>query len=195
MGWTSDLAADLFQIQVNEKDKEQLHTLIIDFFAASFAGYKQNRAFNEAVEKAMKYLEGAYSLVIMSAQKLICVRDPYGFRPLCYGRTADGTYIVASESCALRAVGAKLIRDINPGEIMMFYDGQVKSIQTNISDEVFLQDKDVKSINNSNRTSTVKNTLNCDGKKICVFDYIANLFFKNVIFKIIKVFINFSIIF
>ena len=74
------------------------------------------------------------SLVIMSAQKLICARDPFGFRPLCYGRTADGTYIVASESCALRAVGAKLIRDINPGEIMMFYNGQVKSIQTGLKE-------------------------------------------------------------
>ena len=104
----------------------------------------KSASIEEAVEKAMKYLEGAYSLVIMSAQKLICARDPLGFRPLCYGRTADGTYIVASESCALRAVGAKLIRDINPGEIMMFYNGQVKSIQT---DEVI-------------------------PKKICVFEYI-----------------------
>lgn len=129
----------------------------------------RSASIEEAVEKAMKYLEGAYSLVIMSAQKLICVRDPYGFRPLCYGRTADGTYIVASESCALRAVGAKLIRDINPGEIMMFYDGQVKSIQTNISDEVFLQAKDSKSSDYSNKTKT---TLINDGKKICVFEYI-----------------------
>ena len=59
MGLTSDLAADLFQIQVNEKDKEQLHTLIIDFFAASYAGYKQNRFFNEAVGKAVYPQGGA----------------------------------------------------------------------------------------------------------------------------------------
>lgn len=74
----------------------------------------------DAVSNAMNLLEGAYSLIIMSAQKLICVRDPNGFRPLCYGRTPDGAYIVASESCALRAVGAELIRDIEPGEMLIF---------------------------------------------------------------------------
>ena len=56
----------------------------------------------------------------MSPQKLICARDPYGFRPLCYGKTADGIYVVASESCALRAVGAEEIRDVEPGEILVF---------------------------------------------------------------------------
>ena len=54
----------------------------------------------DAVSAAMESLDGAYSLVLMSPQKLICVRDPYGFRPLCYGRREDGAYVVASESCA-----------------------------------------------------------------------------------------------
>lgn len=66
----------------------------------------------EGLSRAMNTLEGAYSLVLMSSQKLICARDPHGFRPLCYGKTAEGTYIVASESCALHAVGAELIRDM-----------------------------------------------------------------------------------
>ena len=74
----------------------------------------------EAVSRAVNNLEGAYSLVIMSAQKLICVRDPYGFRPLCFGKIDDGTYVVASESCALTAVGAKFIRDVEPGEMLIF---------------------------------------------------------------------------
>ena len=73
-----------------------------------------------AVGCAMDRLEGAYSLVLMSSTKLIAVRDPYGFRPLCYGRMADGTWIVASESCALNAVGARFERDILPGEIVTF---------------------------------------------------------------------------
>ena len=64
----------------------------------------------EAINRAMDKLVGAYSLVIMSPSKLIAVRDPKGFRPLCYGITPDGRYIVASESCALDAVGARLIR-------------------------------------------------------------------------------------
>ena len=74
----------------------------------------------EAVKLAMDEIEGAYSLVLMSATKLIAVRDPYGFRPLCYGKTRDGIWVVASESCALHAVGADLIRDIEPGEIVVF---------------------------------------------------------------------------
>ena len=63
----------------------------------------------EAVSRAMYTLEGAYSLIVMSPQKMICARDPFGFRPLSYGQTPDGTYIVASESCALDAVGAELL--------------------------------------------------------------------------------------
>ncbi len=74
----------------------------------------------EAVSRAMRYLEGAYSLVLMSAQKLLCVRDPRGFRPLCFGKTSDGMYVVASESCAIKAVGAEFIRDVEPGEIIIF---------------------------------------------------------------------------
>ncbi|MBO4284428.1 MAG: amidophosphoribosyltransferase [Clostridia bacterium] len=74
----------------------------------------------KALIRAMKVLEGAYSLVLMSPSKLICARDPHGFRPLCYGKTPDGTYVVASESCALRAVGAGFIRDVEPGEVLVF---------------------------------------------------------------------------
>ncbi|MGI5959247.1 MAG: amidophosphoribosyltransferase [Massiliimalia sp.] len=83
----------------------------------------------EAVNRAMNHIKGAYSLVIMSPAKLIAARDEYGFRPLCYGQTPDGQYIVASESCALDAVGAKLIRDIEPGEILVFDKHQIRSIK------------------------------------------------------------------
>lgn len=74
----------------------------------------------KAVSAAMYTLEGAYSLILMSAQKLICARDPYGFRPLCYGKMPDGSFVAASESCALRAIGADFVRDIEPGEILVF---------------------------------------------------------------------------
>lgn len=83
----------------------------------------------EAVNRAMYKIKGAYSLVIMSPSKLIAARDPNGFRPLCYGKTTDGRYIVASESCALNAVGATLIRDIKPGEILIFDKNGVRSIE------------------------------------------------------------------
>lgn len=81
----------------------------------------------DAVSAAMNKLEGAYSVVLMSSQKLIAMRDPNGFRPLCYGVTADGSYVVASESCALTAVGAKFERDVEPGEILVFSESGVVS--------------------------------------------------------------------
>jgi len=82
----------------------------------------------EAINCAMHKIKGAYSLVIMSPSKLIAVRDERGFRPLCYGQTADGSYIVASESCALEAVGATMIRDLRPGEILIINKNGVRSI-------------------------------------------------------------------
>lgn len=83
----------------------------------------------QAINAAMNKLKGAYSLVIASPSKLIAVRDEHGFRPLCYGKTEDGRYIVASESCALDAVGATLIRDIRPGEILVFEKNGIRSIE------------------------------------------------------------------
>ena len=81
----------------------------------------------EAVSRSMNILCGAYSLVVMSPSKMIACRDPYGFRPLCYGKISDGTYVIASESCALMAVGAEFIRDVEPGEIIAFTDDGVTS--------------------------------------------------------------------
>ena len=72
-----------------------------------------------AVSAAMNRLTGAYSLVISSPGKLIAVRDPHGFRPLCMGRLKDGSVVFASESCALDAIGARFERDIQPGEIVV----------------------------------------------------------------------------
>lgn len=99
----------------------------------------------DAVSQAMNTLDGAYSLVVMSPQKLICARDPYGFRPLCYGKTADGMYVVASESCAIKAVGADVIRDVEPGEILVFNKNGV------VSRREYCGKKD---------------------KKLCIFEYI-----------------------
>ena len=83
----------------------------------------------QALCRAMYSLEGAYSLVLMSPRKLICARDQHGFRPLCYGQTPDGGFVVASESCALQAVGAAFVRDVEPGEILVFDENGVRSIR------------------------------------------------------------------
>ena len=87
----------------------------------------------EAVSRAMEKLDGAYSLVLMSATKLMAVRDPHGFRPLCFGQMAGGTYVVASESCALQAVGAEFVRDVLPGEILTIDRSGVHSDQRHSS--------------------------------------------------------------
>ena len=83
----------------------------------------------EAVLSTMDHLEGAYSIVLMSAAKMIVARDPHGFRPLCYGLREDGTYVAASETCALEAVGAKFVRDVEPGELIVFSDEGVQTFK------------------------------------------------------------------
>ncbi len=75
------------------------------------------RTVEEAIAQAATRLKGAYGLVIASPRKLIGVRDPLGLKPLCLGKRKD-SYIIASESCALTAIGAEFLRDIHPGEIV-----------------------------------------------------------------------------
>ncbi|MCR4813856.1 MAG: amidophosphoribosyltransferase [Lachnospiraceae bacterium] len=108
----------------------------------------------DALTNAMDILKGAYSLVLMSPQKLICARDPHGFRPLCYGKTKDGSFIVASESCALHAVGAEFIRDVDPGEIL-----------------VFTRQKDTADGYTVNVRSVQRHCYK-EERKICIFEYI-----------------------
>lgn len=84
-----------------------------------------------AVERAMDRIKGAYSLVIMSPKKLIAARDPNGFRPLALGALPDNEgYVVASETCAFDCIGAKFIRDIEPGEIIVIDENGLQSIKT-----------------------------------------------------------------
>lgn len=71
----------------------------------------------DAVKNAMKKIKGAYALVISSPRKMIGARDPFGLKPLCIGKR-DNTYFLASESCAIAAVGAEFVRDVLPGEIV-----------------------------------------------------------------------------
>ena len=78
--------------------------------------------------QTVRRIEGAYSLVIMTEQELIGVRDPFGFRPLCLGRVGDG-WVLASESCALDLISAKFVRDIEPGEIVIIDQNGVRSLQ------------------------------------------------------------------
>jgi amidophosphoribosyltransferase len=81
----------------------------------------------DAVANSMGRLEGAFSVVALAHDKLIGFRDRFGFRPLCLGRSDDGDWILASETCALDLVGAELEREIEPGELVLIDDKGVHS--------------------------------------------------------------------
>ncbi len=88
-----------------------------------------------AVEHALSDLKGAYSLVIMSPQKLIAARDPQGFRPLVMGKFSDGSVVFASETCALDSIGTEFVRDIDPGEIVVVDKEGIRSIRTHCGEK------------------------------------------------------------
>jgi amidophosphoribosyltransferase len=88
--------------------------VIVHLLAAS-----SHLGFKEALVKTFQKIKGAFSLVLMTRDKLVAIRDPNGFRPLCLGQLADGAYIIASETCALDLVEANYIRDIEPGEALV----------------------------------------------------------------------------
>jgi amidophosphoribosyltransferase len=78
--------------------------------------------------KTIRSIEGAFSLLIQTEKELIGVRDPHGFRPLSLGKIGD-SYVLASETCAFDLVGAELVRDVEPGEIVIIDDSGIRSIQ------------------------------------------------------------------
>ena len=104
----------------------------------------ESNSIEEAIEKSMSIIKGAYSCCLMSSTKLIAFRDPNGFRPLCIGKTKTDGYVIASESCAIDAIGATFIRDVLPGEIIIISKDGLKSIQTKA----------------------------CNKKSLCIFEYI-----------------------
>ncbi|MBC8478390.1 amidophosphoribosyltransferase [bacterium] len=81
------------------------------------------------VAEALNQVTGSYSLVIIARDQVLAARDPHGFKPLCFGRTASGAPVVASESCAFDIIGAEYERDVEPGELLVFSDKGVESIQ------------------------------------------------------------------
>jgi len=80
----------------------------------------------DALAEVLPHVKGAYSLVVLTRDKLIAARDPLGFRPLCLGRYQD-SYVIASESCAFDIIGARYLRDIEPGELAVLGEGELAS--------------------------------------------------------------------
>ena len=81
-----------------------------------------------AITETFSQAKGAYSLLLMTQDQLVAIRDPGGFRPLCLGKLSNGAYIVASETCALDLVEAKYVRDIKPGEVLIIDKNGLKSL-------------------------------------------------------------------
>ncbi|WCN37496.1 amidophosphoribosyltransferase [Aneurinibacillus uraniidurans] len=81
----------------------------------------------EAVRHALGMIKGAYALLVMTEKKLIVALDPNGLRPLVLGRMGDGGYVVSSETCAFDTVGAEVIRDVEPGEMIIIDENGLRS--------------------------------------------------------------------
>lgn len=88
----------------------------------------------DTLVKVMAEIRGSYALVMVTPKRLIGIRDPQGIRPLCIGKYQN-SYVLASESCALDAVGAEFIRDVNPGEIVLIGEDGLHSVQTEVREK------------------------------------------------------------
>jgi amidophosphoribosyltransferase len=86
-------------------------------------------AFGDRVIAGLTGMRGAFSLVILGPEALVAARDPNGFRPLCLGKIAEGSYVVASESCAFDLVGAAYVRDVEPGEVLVIDRSGLRSLR------------------------------------------------------------------
>ncbi|BAF70654.1 amidophosphoribosyltransferase [Nitratiruptor sp. SB155-2] len=97
---------------------------IIHLIARSQKEYLYDR-----IIEALHKIEGAYSMILLSRKKMFAMRDPYGFRPLVLGRLGEG-WVVASETCAFDLIGAEYVRDVKPGELLVFEENkEPQSIQ------------------------------------------------------------------
>ena len=108
-------------LQKNRSDSE-LVADTIEFYT------KEGNSIEESVKKAYPLMTGAFSMVMMDKNNLVAVRDTFGMRPLALGKINDG-YIVASETCAIKTIGATIIREIEPGEMLIINEKGIKSVQ------------------------------------------------------------------
>jgi amidophosphoribosyltransferase len=97
--------------------------VIAHLYARSRAG-----SVDDAIIEAVSQVQGAFSLVILTRDRLFAVRDPHGFRPLALGRL-DDAHVVASETCAMDLIGATYVRDVEPGEVLVISRDGLKSMR------------------------------------------------------------------
>jgi len=97
--------------------------VVLHLFARSKA-----RSVEEAIVDSVTQVQGAFSFLMLSKDRLIAVRDPHGFRPMALGQL-DGAYVVCSETCAMDLIGATYIRDVEPGEVLFISAGGLRSVK------------------------------------------------------------------
>ena len=117
--------ADALRSQM-EDDGAIFQTTVDTEVILSLIARESSKGLIEAVRSMMEKVRGSYALVLLAKDKLIGIRDPYGIRPLCLGRVGS-SFVLASESCALDAVGAEFVRDVQPGEIVVIDEEGIHS--------------------------------------------------------------------
>lgn len=107
------------QLRYNLAKEGAVFTTTVDTeVVLTLIAYSARATIEERIAEAMNQIKGAFAMLFLTDNKIIAVRDPYGFRPLVLGKLGDG-WVVASESCALDLIGAELVRDVKPGEMVV----------------------------------------------------------------------------
>ena len=119
--------ADALRSQM-EEDGAIFQTTVDTEVILSLIARESSKGLVDAIRSMMNVVRGSYALVLLAKDKLIGIRDPYGIRPLCLGRVGN-SFVLASESCALDAVGAEFVRDVRPGEIIRINDTGISTLQ------------------------------------------------------------------
>jgi amidophosphoribosyltransferase len=109
-----------------ERDGAIFHSTSDSEVVLHLISRSRRRTLQEAFVEALRTVQGAYSLVLMTPEYILAARDPHGFRPLCLGRV-DGAYVIASETCALDLINADYVRDIEPGEVVRIEENSIES--------------------------------------------------------------------
>jgi len=117
---------DLIRDEMQEKGFIFQTNVDSEIVAVLIAQNLKNHPVEDAILKALEIVKGAYAIVMTTEQKLIGIRDPHGIRPLCIGKTKEG-FVLSSESCTFSLVGAKLIRDVAPGEMVVIENNEIRS--------------------------------------------------------------------
>lgn len=109
-----------------ERDGAIFHSTSDSEVVLHLISRSRRRTLQEAFVEALRTVQGAFSLVLLTPEYILAARDPHGFRPLCLGRV-DGSYVVASETCAFDLINAEYLRDIEPGEIVRIEENSLES--------------------------------------------------------------------